>query len=170
VSERLIPIGKIVAPHSLDGWVRCHPFNPETTALASAREIYLQRDGQSLPCEIEASKSQKNRLLVKLRGTDRIEDAQRWIGFTLCVREHDLDALAPGQYYHYQAIGLEVYDLSGRRIGTITQIMCISGRDLYLVRGATKEHLIPAVKDIIEKVDFTTGKMIINPPQGLLDL
>ena len=46
----------------------------------------------------------------------------------------------------------------------------IGRADLYVVQGATKEHLIPAVKDIIEKVDFASGKMIINPPEGLLDL
>jgi ribosomal 30S subunit maturation factor RimM len=39
-----------------------------------------------------------------------------------------------------------------------------------VVRGEAKEHLIPAVKEIIEEVDFTAGKMVINPPPGLLDL
>ena len=44
------------------------------------------------------------------------------------------------------------------------------GGELYVVSGDSKEHLIPAVKEIIEKVDFVTGKMVINPPEGLLDL
>jgi len=39
-----------------------------------------------------------------------------------------------------------------------------------VVTGEHKEHLIPAVKEIVEKIDFAAGKMTINPPPGLLDL
>jgi ribosomal 30S subunit maturation factor RimM len=41
---------------------------------------------------------------------------------------------------------------------------------LYVVQGEAKEYLIPVTKEIDEKVDFTTGRMIIDPPEGLLDL
>ncbi len=169
-SEPLVPLGKIVATHGLEGWLRCNSFNPQTATLASLQQIVLEKDGQNWSCEVEASKAHRKRWLVKLRGADRLEEAEKWIGFTLCVKESDLESPGPGQYYHYQAIGLEVYDLRGKRIGTVTRIMCVPGGVLYVVQGATKEHLIPAVKEMIEKVDFTAGKMIIDPPDGLLDL
>ncbi len=76
----------------------------------------------------------------------------------------------PGEYYQYQVIGLEVFDLHGARIGVITRTWPTPGGELYVVRGEDKDHLIPAVKEIVEKVDFAAGKMIINPPDGLLDL
>ena len=43
------------------------------------------------------------------------------------------------------------------------------GGDLYVVQGEAKEYLIPVTKEIVEKVDLTAGRMIINPPEGLLD-
>jgi len=65
---------------------------------------------------------------------------------------------------------LEVVDLQGRSIGTVTDVLPTAGAGLYVVRGPSKEHLIPAVRDIIEKIDFDTGRMTVNLPEGLLDL
>jgi 16S rRNA processing protein RimM len=63
-----------------------------------------------------------------------------------------------------------VVDVNGAAVGTITGTLSTAGGELYVVRGADKEHLIPAVREIIEKVDFDDRKVIVNPPQGLLDL
>jgi 16S rRNA processing protein RimM len=101
---------------------------------------------------------------------DGIDEAERWVGAKLFVSEAALDALKPGQYYHYQVVGFEVVHLNGESVGKITSIMSTPGGEIYVVRGEAKEHLIPAVKEIIEEVDFTAGKMVINPPPGLLDL
>ncbi len=99
-----------------------------------------------------------------------IEEAKPWIGFDLCIPETALEPLKPGEYYQYQVMGFEVLDRNGARVGVITGTWSTPGGDLYVVRGRDKEHLIPAVKEIVEKVDFAAGKMIINPPDGLLDL
>jgi len=101
---------------------------------------------------------------------DRIDDAEPWVGSILYLPERYLDSLPSGTYYHYQVIGLEVFDTKGERIGVVARTWSTPAGELYVVSGAIKEHLIPAVKEIIEKVDFATGKMVINPPEGLLDL
>ena len=92
------------------------------------------------------------------------------IGSILCIAETALPPLDTGEYYHYQAVGLEVFDLQGERIGFVKSVQSTAAGALYVVQGSNKEHLIPAVKEIIEKVDFAAGKMFINPPEGLLDL
>jgi 16S rRNA processing protein RimM len=94
----------------------------------------------------------------------------QFVGSTLLLRESNLETLAPGQYYHYQVVGFEVFAATGERLGTISSILTTPAGELYVVEGSDKEHLIPAVKEFIDKVDFATGKMIINPPEGLLDL
>ena len=58
----------------------------------------------------------------------------------------------------------------GEWVGILTRIWFKEGGDLYVVTGTNKEHLIPAVKEIIEKIDLPGGKIIINPPAGLLEL
>jgi len=52
----------------------------------------------------------------------------------------------------------------------VTRIWAKEGGDLYVVTGAEKEYLIPAVSEIIERVDLSRGQIIINPPAGLLEL
>ena len=109
-------------------------------------------------------------LLLKLKGLENIEQAEPWVGSTLSVAEDTLQPLEPGEYYHYQAVGLDVFDTEGKWIGKVTRIWSKEGGDLYVVAGASKEYLIPAVKEVIEKIDLPGGKIIINPPPGLLDL
>lgn len=120
--------------------------------------------------EIEASRPNRNQFLLKLSRLDRIEAAAQWVGSVLSVAEQALASLSSGEYYHYQVIGLEVFDTAGRRIGIVARTWSTPGGELYVVEGAAREHLIPAVREIIDKVDFAAGKIIINPPEGLLDL
>jgi 16S rRNA processing protein RimM len=166
----LVPLGEIVATHGLDGWVKLNPFNPETTALESAHEVLIERGGARSAHELDGSRPHQRQILIKLRGIDDVEAAKLLIGATLSVAEDSLPVLEPGQYYHFHAIGLEVFDTRGNRLGIISRLWPVANGEIYVVRGAGKEYLIPAVKDIIEKVDFDAGKMIINPPDGLLDL
>jgi 16S rRNA processing protein RimM len=170
MTEPLVPLGEIVTTHGLDGWLKLNPFNPDTTVLAPGVEIFLEVAGRRSNREIEGCKPHKRQFLIKLRDVNTIDEAKRWVGSTLCVSELALDSLAPGQYYHYQVVGFEVVHLNGASIGTITSTMSTPGGEIYVVQGATKEHLIPAVKEFIEEVDFTAGRMVINPPDGLLDL
>jgi 16S rRNA processing protein RimM len=163
-------VGEIVTTHGIGGWLKLNPYNPETTVFSAAHQVFLERHGKRSAHELESSKRHGRQFLIKLSGIDGIEEASKWVGFDLCVAESALQPLQPGEYYHYQAIGLEVLDLNGEVIGVITHTWSTPGGELYVVQGAEKEHLIPAVKEIVEKVDLAAGKMIINPPAGLLDL
>jgi 16S rRNA processing protein RimM len=170
VSERLVPLGEIVATHGLEGWLKLEPFNPASTALESAREVFVERGGTPCPHQLERNRPHNRQILVKLQGIDSIDAAKPFIGANLCVTEDSLPALKPGEYYHFQAIGLKVTDKEGNYIGTVSRTWIVGGREIYVVAGASKEYLIPAVKEIVEKIDFDAGEMIINPPEGLLDL
>lgn len=170
MSEPLVPLGDIVATHGLDGWLKLNPFNPETTALASNREVFIERDGAQSAHQLEASRPHNRQILIKFFGIDSIDAAKLLVGANLSVTESSLPRLASGQYYHFQAIGLDVLDLERNRLGTITGTLLVGGREIYVVAGESKEYLIPAVKEIVERIDFDAAEMIINPPPGLLDL
>jgi 16S rRNA processing protein RimM len=170
VSERLIPLGEIVTTHGLEGWLKLRLFNPQSTLLFSLKEIFLESGGSRFPQALVAARPHKGHLLIKLRGIDTINDAEKWVPSILSVAAEALQPLKPGEYYQYQVVGLDVFDTAGTRIGVITRIWPKEGGDLYVVQGEAKEYLIPATKEVVEKVDFSTGKMIIRPPAGLLDL
>lgn len=108
--------------------------------------------------------------MIKLDGLDSIDAAHSWLGAIVSVDERDLQPLSAGEYYYHQVLGFDVYDTSGHWIGKVRRLWSNPGCDLYVVAGAAKEYLIPAVKEIIERVDLAENKMVINPPAGLLDL
>ncbi|HLN85741.1 MAG TPA: ribosome maturation factor RimM [Candidatus Limnocylindrales bacterium] len=170
MAEQLVPLGEFVATHGLDGWLRLAPFNPQSETLTPGLEVCLEKSGERSNHEIESSKPHKKQFLIKLRGINHIDSARQHIGATLLVNEAVLAALEPGQYYQYQVIGFQVVDVDGSVIGTVVSTLSTGSGELYVVQGSTKEHLIPAVKEIVEKVDFAEKKMVINPPDGLLDL
>ena len=170
MAEPLVPLGEIVATHGLDGWLRLKPLNPKSDTLSPGLQVFLEKSGSRSVHELESSKAHKRHFLIKLRGVNHIDTAQRCVGSLLLVGEAALDALEPGQYYQYQVVGFEVFDRHGVRVGKISALMSTAGGELYVVQGEQKEHLIPAVKEIVDKVDFHEKKMIIDPPDGLLDL
>jgi 16S rRNA processing protein RimM len=55
-------------------------------------------------------------------------------------------------------------------LGRISQIIPTEGNDIYIVKGETREVLIPATYEVINKIDFESKKMIISAMEGLLDL
>jgi 16S rRNA processing protein RimM len=170
VSERLVPLGEIVTTHGIGGWLKVKPYNPHTTLIVPRLEICLEKGGVRSAHEVEASRPHKGQFLVKFSHVDGIDEAATWVGSILYVAEAALDSLSSGEYYHYQVIGLEVFDTKGKRIGVVARTWSTPAGEIYVVASASKEHLIPAVKEIIEKVDFAAGKMVISPPDGLLDL
>ncbi len=170
MSERLVPLGKIVTTHGIEGWLKLNLYNPQTTILSSNQKIFLEKDGVCSPHFLQLSKAHKGHFLVKFRWIDEIGEAKKWVSSILSVAEEALQPLSPGEYYYYQVLGLDVFDMEGGWVGIITRIWSKEGGDLYVVTGNSKEYLIPAVKEVIEKIDIPGGKVIINPPAGLLDL
>jgi len=170
VSERLIPLGEIVTTHGIEGWLKLKLYNPQTPTLSSTQKVFLEKGGASSPHWLEARKPHKGHLLLRLRGVEGINEAEKWVGAILSVAEEALQPPGPGEYYYYQVLGLDVFDTGGEWIGIITRIWSKAGGDLFVVTGSHKEYLIPAVKEVVEKIDFPGGKIIINPPPGLLDL
>lgn len=168
--DGIVALGEIATTHGIGGWLKLNPYNLESPLLSALSEVILVKDGARTAVEVESVRPHRRQILIKLRGIDDIESARPWVRSTLAVPEESLAAPAPGEYYHYQVIGLEVFDTTGARIGILRQIWSTPGSELYVVAGADKEHLIPAVKEIISEVDLAAGRMIVDLPAGLLDL
>ena len=170
MSERFVPLGEIVATHGIEGWLKLRLYNPESNPLSSSQEILIEKAGIAAPQRLKAVKGHSSRSLILLDGVAGIDEAKKWVGATVSVAEAQLPPLAPNEYYYYQAVGLEVFDTKGERIGIVERIWSKPGGDLYVVKGDAKEYLIPVTKEIIEKIDLASGRITINLPAGLLEL
>jgi len=91
-------------------------------------------------------------------------------GSELCLKPSQLPVPEEGEFYWRDLIGLAVFTDQGVELGTLVDIFETGSNDIYVVRGSTKEYLIPAIADVIADVDIPGKKMIITPLDGLLDL
>ena len=170
MSDRLIALGRFVATHGIEGWLKLNLYNPDSTVLSSTGPIVLEKDEVRSTYVLKGKKPHKGHLLVKLQGVDGIDGAKALVGSTLMVTEQALQPPGEGEYYYYQAVGLDVFDTEDHWIGKVTRIWFKEGGDLYVVSRDSREFLIPAVKDVVVRIDLQANKMVITPPEGLLEI
>ena len=124
-------------------------------------------DGKQLT--IRSSRWHNQILLVAFDGIadrNQIEELRD----QLISSDVDLDSLAPGEYHFQQLIGCEVFQQNGELIGAVDEIVKLPGQDLLSVNRAGAQVLIPMVKQIIIEIDVSAKKIVVNPPEGLLDV
>lgn len=165
-----IALGDIVATHGVAGWVRLRLFNPEGRTLYSNAQVELTRGEVRLTVDVEQAKPHRGFALVKLRGIDDMDAARNLVGYRLSVPAERLAPLGSSEYYYAEVVGFEVRDAGGGRVGTVTRIWAKQGGDLLVVAGAEREHLVPAIREVIRHIDVVERTITIDPPDGLLDL
>lgn len=121
---------------------------------------------------IKSIKQVKEKLVVKFMGVNNRSQAEVLRDRIIRITASEAHPLPAGSYWHYQIIGLKVLTTSGEAIGTIKDIYSTASNDVYVVsleNQDKKEFLIPATKEVIQKVDIKAKEIIINPIPGLLD-
>ena len=170
LSRSYIPLGKIVGTHGIAGLLKLKSFNPKSTVLLSAQQIWLANGNSRVSYTLDQAKRHKRILLLKLKGIDKIDTAEQLVGHELSVPLDVLGVLSDGEYYYLDVVGFDVFDNRENYLGKVADVWLKEGGDLYVVKGTQKEHLIPTTREIIERVDLPNQRVIVDIPDGLLDL
>ena len=109
-------------------------------------------------------------VVVRFEGCTTVEAAAALGGRMVALPRSAALPTPEGRFYVWQLVGCTVTTEDGALIGTVTGIDPSPAQDLWVVKGHTKEHLIPAVPDIVVEVNLAERRVVINPPAGLLDL
>ena len=158
-----LAVGRVLAPFGVHGEIKVEPLAPPQT-FDAGRSVTLRAERR----EIESSRRHKGAVLLKLSGIDTPEDVAGYRGEYLQVPEADLAALAEGEYYRYELIGLRVVSTEGEELGEIAEVLERPANDVFVVRGPKGEALIPAVGEIVREVDVAGGVVTIEVVPGLL--
>lgn len=169
-SSGLIVVGKVVRPHGLKGLLRIILYSGSETAIVNAKTVFFRTVSEEA-CEftVRSVKAHKNIFLMDVEGLDSedaaegFRDAEVLINKDALVREEDA-------FFWHELLGLEVYLDTGKFIGIISRILPTGANDIYVVRKGDKEFYIPAIFEVIKDVDLKSGKMIISPMEGLLEI
>lgn len=165
----LLAIGRVVKPWGLKGAVRIASYAESVDCFLRIPELLLEGEQGPVVLCVEEAREHKKGILLKFKGFDRIEDVEALMGRTLYLEKAELPRLEEGEYYWYELIGMEVCTESGIPVGRIEKILETGSHDVYVVRQGERETLIPAVRDVIRKVDVDGKRMIIHAVEGLLN-
>ena len=166
IIEPSLPIGKVVKAHGLKGHLKVLPYGETFSTLSVEEKITANLpDGTSLTLTVaEISPHQKTFLLIS-REIGTVEEAHRLVGAELCVPESRLPPTAPGEFYWYQLIGLEVVNTEGQKLGTLEEIIETGSNDVYVVRRGREEILVPAIEEVVRDVDLQRRLMTVDLPE-----
>jgi 16S rRNA processing protein RimM len=95
--------------------------------------------------------------------TDR-DAAAALRGTVVRISGSQAQPLEEGEFYHYQLVGLSVYDEAGNRLGTLAEILEAGEVDVYVVRDdAGAEQLFPALKEVVLEIDPHADRVVVRP-------
>ena len=139
--------------------------------LAPGIDVFVMGGDRIL--RIESERPHGGRLCVHFAGVDDRTAAESLTGLMLeAERGDDERPEDPDEYYDDALVGLEVFTEEGERVGAVTEVLHLPGQDVLAVRAApdAPEILVPFVVEIVPEVDLDTGRVVIRPPAGLLDV
>lgn len=166
--KQFLEIGKIVSVFGIKGEVKVQPWCDSADFLCEF-DVLFRKSGDKV--EIESSRVAKNVVVMKIKGVDTVEEAQKWRNHVLYINRDDVE-LPEGSYFVQDLIGLEMIDeKSGESYGVIKDVTETGANDVYHVENSEgRVILVPAIPEVVTETDVEGGIMKVIMPDGLLDL
>ena len=162
-------LGEVIKTHGLNGEVSISlevDFPDEYQDLES---VFLEQQGKLIPFFIATIQVNGNKALVKFEDIETLDDARAIVKSKLYLPLSALPELEEGQYYFHDLVGCEVYE-ENIKLGAIKEVIDLNGNQLIVIHSKGKEVLIPHKDEILTSVDTEAKKVMVNLPEGLLDI
>ncbi len=128
-------------------------------------------NGERQELQLESYWFQNDRMVLKFAGYESVDAAKALIGFQFGLPEAERVELAADEFYDWELEGCSVENKPGLAIGKVREVMRTGGVELLVVEDeAGREILIPMAQSIVVEIDISRKKILIDPPEGLLDL
>ena len=162
-------VGRIGRPHGVRGdvTVEVRTDDPELRFAVGASLATDPADRG--PLVIEDVRWHKSTLLLSIAGVTGRDEAEKLRGTMLVIDSADIvPSQDPDEFHDQQLIGLRVVTVSGEPVGEVADVLH-HGQDLLVVRrGGQDDAFIPFVKALVPEVDVQGGRLVVDPPEGLL--
>ncbi len=166
----MIALGQIISSQGNKGELKLRFFGPGEKDLSKGVNIYIEEGGNLVARQVEALRKTKKGFILKISGLDTLEEAKRLRGKKILVDEENLPHLEEGEFYEYQLIGASVRTTENVEVGKVAGFWEFQGKTLMVLTQGEKEVLIPFEEAICSSVDVVKKIIIIEPPEGLLNL
>jgi 16S rRNA processing protein RimM len=163
-------VGRIARAHGIRGQVIVNPETdfPEDRFQPGA-ELFIERGGRVEGLRVSSARFHGARPVIGIEGVETMNDAGTLAGFELRIPVEHLVALPADTFYRHDLIGCVVETRDGDRIGPVTDVEGTMAGSRLVVEGAAGEVLIPLVAAICTIVDPAAKRIVIDPPEGLIE-
>jgi 16S rRNA processing protein RimM len=169
--DEMISVGRIARPHGNAGRV---VINPDTDFAEERFEagsvVYVRRGGDVESLSIRDVRFHRGRPIVGFDGVGTITDAEALANAEVRVPPEALGGLPAGTFYYHELIGCRVETVGGRAVWTVVSIEGGGEAHRLVIEGVSAEVQVPLVAPICVRIDPRERVIVLDPPEGLLDL
>ena len=169
--EDLLLVGRVARAHGNKGQVIVNPETDFADARFRAGHVLMvgpENDARAR--RILDVRFHQGRPILSLEGIETMNDAEALAGAELRMPESELGPLPDGTFYRHDLVGCEVRDRHDAVLGRVTAVEGPMERSHLVVAGRRGEVLIPMVEGICVRVDPASRQIVVDPPDGLLQL
>ena len=154
-------MGRVAAPHGVQGWIRVRTFTEEPDGLAVYANWWLGDAHGWTRRRVEASEVRAQGFFAKLEGCDDRNTAEGLARQEVAVPRVALPAIASGEYYWTDLVGARVLNREGAVLGTVESLIETGANDVLVVQGE-RERLVPFVDHVIVEVALERGVLVVE--------
>ena len=170
MNSELVVIAKIVRTRGLKGEVVADlltDFPERFEGLENVTAVQAEEGRREL--KIERFFFQKDRIVLKFEGVDSIEAGEELRDAEIGIDEAEAVELEENEYFDWELEGCEVETIEGEKLGIVREVLRTGGTEVLLIDGPDKELMIPFAESICIEVDIEGKRVIVDPPEGLLE-
>ncbi|MEF2143884.1 MAG: ribosome maturation factor RimM [Desulfovibrionaceae bacterium] len=170
--DGLVLVGRVVKPHGIRGEL-CVESYADSPSLFPQLESVLLGSGSKKPTRfgVASVRPHQGRMLLTLEGVADRTRAESLRGLDVFVPESTLPELDEDEFYLHDLLGLDVLQEDGTCLGVLEHFIEAGGQLTWaILHESGREILLPGVPEFILDVDIDAGKVVVAPPEGLVDL
>jgi len=167
----MVVVGRIARAHGIRGQVIVDPDTdfPEER-FQPGTELFIERGGKAEPLRLTTVRFHRERPILGVDGVATMNDAELLAGQELRVPRDRLAPLPAETFYRHELIGCAVFTVGGDRVGDVSGVEGTMTGSRLVVDGPKGEILIPMAAEICTAVDVAAKRIVIDAPEGLLEL
>jgi len=168
-NPELVVIGRVVRGEGARGELKVRLPAAGSLKPSPAR-LFVETASGIEAYEVEHLRADRNTHVLKFRGVDSVAAAEALRGCALYAAEGDFLPPAEGAVYQFRIVGSTVVTRDGRRVGEVTAVLPVGEGELLVVAREGGEVFVPFNRRICVAVDAERREIVIDPPEGLLEL
>ncbi len=167
--QKYFEVGQIVNTFGVKGMIKVKPFTDDVQRFEELKKVYICKKEKLEEVEIEEVKYHKDMVLLKIKGIEDLNEAEKMKGLYLKIDRKNAKKLPKDTYFIADLLGLEVYSDKEELLGKVDDIFRTGANDVYVVKDERgKQLLLPGIPEVIKEIDLEKEKIIVHLLKGLV--